>query len=343
MPSLTGFCDQDLFETFLTLERKRSERTGNSFALALLEVDSLEDHRKAQLISSNLSATIRETDITGWYQDSSVVGAIFTSFNGAELDMVRDRLRSRIMNVLTNLSESDRKKVGVALHFFPEEFHNRLYPDIQGRHPQKPVYRAAKRAFDVMFSLGVLAGLSPLMLALALLIKCTSDGPALFRQKRLGQFGKEFDFLKFRSMYANNDPKIHQEYVKSLIENKAGDSGVYKIQRDPRITPIGRFLRMSSLDELPQFWNVLKGEMSIVGPRPPIPYEVENYKSWHRRRVIEVKPGITGLWQVQGRSRTTFDEMVRLDLRYMYHQSLLLDAMIILRTPFAIISGSGAF
>ena len=143
-------------------------------------------------------------------------------------------------------------------------------------------------------------------------------------------------------MNMNNDPTIHQQFVKNLIENQVTHP-TYKIQNDPRMTPIGRFLRKTSLDELPQFMNVLRGDMSLVGPRPPIPYEVENYRDWHRRRVIEVKPGITGLWQVEGRSRTTFDEMVRLDLRYIQHQSVWLDMKILAKTPLAVISGQGAY
>src|SRR5207302_5240845 len=130
-------------------------------------------------------------------------------------------------------------------------------------------------------------------------------------------------FLKFRSMYANNDPRIHQEYVARLIEGKAdlkhakdSKTGVYKLTNDPRITPLGGFLRKTSLDELPQFLNVFIGNMSLVGPRPPVLYEFQRYDVWHRRRVLELKPGITGLWQVMGRSKTTFDEMVRLDLKY---------------------------
>ena len=126
--------------------------------------------------------------------------------------------------------------------------------------------------------------------------------------------------LKFRTMHVGTDERIHKEYVESFIQQgQAATSGkdtVFKLVNDPRITSVGNFLRKSSLDELPQFWNVLRGEMSLVGPRPPIPYEVARYKSWHRRRVLEAKPGMTGLWQVTGRSRTTFDDMVRLDLRY---------------------------
>jgi lipopolysaccharide/colanic/teichoic acid biosynthesis glycosyltransferase len=154
--------------------------------------------------------------------------------------------------------------------------------------------------------------------------------------------------LKFRTMYVDADQTIHQQYVTQFIQTgAAADSGssgsnVFKIVNDPRITPIGRFLRRSSLDELPQFWNVLCGDMSLGGARPPLPYEVERYKRWHKRRLFEAKPGITGLWQVTARSRSTFDEMVRLDLRYARKSSLWTDIRILLATPRAVLSGKGA-
>jgi lipopolysaccharide/colanic/teichoic acid biosynthesis glycosyltransferase len=150
-------------------------------------------------------------------------------------------------------------------------------------------------------------------------------------------------------MYFQNDAKIHRDYVRELIsgneahQEQKGHSGVYKLKDDPRVTPVGRFLRKISLDELPQFFNVLKGEMSLVGPRPPIPYEVEAYDIWHRRRFLEVKPGITGLWQVEGRSKVKFDEMVRLDLKYAKTWSPWLDIKILLRTPTAVLRGDGAY
>ena len=151
-------------------------------------------------------------------------------------------------------------------------------------------------------------------------------------------------------MSVSTDAGIHKEYVQNFIAGKPQPAAVvkdqkvvYKITSDPRVTWIGRFMRRTSLDELPQFWNVLNGEMSLVGPRPPIPYEIEAYDIWHRRRLLEAKPGITGLWQVHGRSRTTFDEMVRLDLRYSRTWSPLLDLKILLQTPRAVISGNGAY
>jgi len=154
--------------------------------------------------------------------------------------------------------------------------------------------------------------------------------------------------LKFRTMHTNVDDTLHHDYVTKFIKasvNAATDTGkpaLFKMANDPRVTPIGHFLRKTSLDELPQLWNVLRGDMSLVGPRPPLPYEVELYKPWHCRRVVDAKPGITGLWQVTGRSRTTFDEMVRLDLRYARTRSLWTDIKILLQTPAAVIAGKGA-
>jgi lipopolysaccharide/colanic/teichoic acid biosynthesis glycosyltransferase len=193
--------------------------------------------------------------------------------------------------------------------------------------------------------------LSPVFAAIAIAIKLGSQGPVLFKQQRIGQFGKPFPFLKFRSMYVANNSDAHKAYVQSLIagskEQPTGQEGekkiAFKIKNDPRVTGIGRFIRRTSLDELPQFWNVLVGQMSLVGPRPPIAYEVEAYYIWHRRRVLEAKPGITGLWQVYGRSRTTFDDMVRLDLQYSEKWSPLLDIKILLQTPRAVFSGDGAY
>jgi lipopolysaccharide/colanic/teichoic acid biosynthesis glycosyltransferase len=151
-------------------------------------------------------------------------------------------------------------------------------------------------------------------------------------------------------MYTDNDPKIHREYALSFIAGKTetqekdeAEPTVYKIKNDPRVTPVGRFLRKTSLDELPQFWNVLSGDMSLVGPRPPVPYEFEVYDFWHRRRVLEVRPGVTGLWQVSGRSRIRFNDMVRLDLRYAERWSLWLDFKILLATPRAVFTGDGAY
>ncbi|MDE3109179.1 MAG: sugar transferase [Acidobacteriota bacterium] len=207
---------------------------------------------------------------------------------------------------------------------------------------------AIKRAIDIMGSAALLVLLAPVLAAIAVAIKLTSKGPVIFRQKRLGQFGSRFSLLKFRTMKVNNDPGIHRDYVRKFIagnpeQQPTSGPTIYKIKSDPRITAVGKFLRKTSLDELPQFWNVLRGQMSLVGPRPPVPYEFEVYDLWHRRRVLEVKPGVTGLWQVSGRSRTCFDDMVRLDLRYSQQWSLWLDLKILMATPLAVLIGDGAF
>jgi lipopolysaccharide/colanic/teichoic acid biosynthesis glycosyltransferase len=182
-----------------------------------------------------------------------------------------------------------------------------------------------------------------------LAIKATSKGPALFKQQRVGQYGQSFQFLKFRSMYIDNDHSVHKEYVTKLIASEAdpepssgNEKAIYKLTNDSRITRVGKLLRRTSLDELPQLFNVLKGDMSLVGPRPAIQYELEAYQTWHRRRVLEVKPGLTGLWQVTGRSRVKFDDMVRLDLRYATSWSPWVDFKILMRTPLAVIKGAGA-
>ena len=222
-----------------------------------------------------------------------------------------------------------------------------LYPDLVSAATSKRSLLVIKRAMDILGSALLVVLCAPLLLILALVVKISSSGPVLFRQDRVGQYGRRFTFLKFRSMRADNDPSVHKEYVTKLIAgqaermpSRAAGEGVYKLAQDTRITRIGRFLRKTSLDELPQLLNVLRGDMSLVGPRPPIPYELAAYQTWHRRRLLEVKPGITGLWQVTGRSRVKFDDMVRLDLRYAMSWSPWLDVKILARTPGAVIKGA---
>jgi len=352
---LLGFTGESVFNRMLCLERKRSERTGDRFALMLLNVQALAenvDTRAIEKVGIALAQATRDTDLPGWYKSFSTIGVILTTLNGTSPDTVKSVILEKVSKALNGQLEPNQvQKIDISIHFFPGEKpesktppspDEKLYPDLrEGSENLEPF---AKRIIDVIGSLIALILLSPLFLIVSALIKLTSQGPVLFRQRRLGKFGKEFTFLKFRSMYAKNDPDIHKKYVQGLIQRKnKEEDGVYKIKNDPRITPLGRILRKSSIDELPQLLNVLKGDMSFVGPRPPIPYEFECYELWHRRRVLEAKPGITGLWQVNGRSRTEFDEMVRLDLRYIREQSLWLDIKILLKTPFAVLSGIGAY
>ena len=205
------------------------------------------------------------------------------------------------------------------------------------RSPLSNSARVAKRGSDLIIASVALAILAPLWLLIALLIKLDSSGPVFYKQERVGMDGRVFLFYKFRTMRADTDDAEHREfqrrYIRGQPDSNQGDDQrpAYKLRADDRVTRVGRVLRRTSIDELPQLFNVLRGDMSVVGPRPPIPYEVESYELWHRKR-LDMKPGITGLWQVSGRNRLPFDEMVRMDLYYIENWSLLLDVKIILQT-----------
>jgi lipopolysaccharide/colanic/teichoic acid biosynthesis glycosyltransferase len=345
----------------ISLERKRSERTQRPFVLLLMDTGRptpTEKNGRILLdILSALQAATRETDVMGWYEENAAVGVMFTEIT-LENNLILSTILGRISDVLRGRLSSDQfSQIKFSFHLFPEEWdpntperqsNPTLYPDLHKRDGANRLGRALKRSMDVVGSLLLLATLSPVFLVIAAAIKLTSRGPILFRQQRIGEHGTAFTFLKFRSMYVNNDASKHKEYVRQLIAGEAAKhtngagEGIFKLTNDPRITPVGNFLRRTSLDELPQFINVLRGDMSLVGPRPPVPYEVEAYATWHRRRLLEAKPGITGLWQVEGRSRVGFDDMVRLDLRYARNCSPWLDLKILVQTPKAVIAGNGA-
>lgn len=340
-------------------ERRRSERSAKPFLLMLARPHQLPENGArsgtTRKLVSAVRSSVRETDTVGWYQQGHILGVIFTELGDAEKSMVLSSLTQRATNAIRSNS-LDALAVTFTFHFFPEDSkpngHSmdlNLYPELSRGTWSKRFAQGIKRAIDVLGSAFALIFLFGILLPIALLIKLTSKGPVLFRQTRIGQHGKAFTFLKFRSMYVNNDATIHKDYVTRFIAGQTelnstdGKPGVYKITNDPRVTPLGRFLRKTSLDELPQLLNVLKGEMSLVGPRPPVPYEFQHYDLWHRRRILEIKPGLTGLWQVNGRSRTSFDDMVRLDLQYAAEWSLWLDFKIFFLTPKAVLFGEGAY
>lgn len=210
-------------------------------------------------------------------------------------------------------------------------------------------HRLMKRAMDLSIAIPLLIIAGPLMLVIAVLVRATSRGAAIFKQRRVGLNGDLFMCYKFRSMVADADAQVHKDYVKAYATGQLDESRAargrrnlrYKLTNDNRVTPLGKFLRRSSFDELPQLFNVLKGEMSMVGPRPDVPYSVELYKDWHRIR-LEVKPGITGLWQVKGRSTVTFEEMMRLDVEYVLNPSIWNDIKILLVTIPAVLLTRGA-
>jgi lipopolysaccharide/colanic/teichoic acid biosynthesis glycosyltransferase len=352
----------EVFRRMISLERKRSERTQRPFVLLLMDTGrSLPTEKNGRIlldILSALQAATRETDVMGWYEANSVVGVMFTEIT-LDNNLILSTILGRISDVLRDrLTTEQFTQIKFSFHLFPEEWDpqnpNRpsnamLYPDLQKREKTNRFGRTTKRMIDVMGSLSLLLFLSPVFAMIAAAIRLTSRGPALFLQTRIGEYGTPFTFLKFRTMYVNNDASEHKAYVQQLIAGEAvkqptngTGEGIFKLTDDPRISPLGSFLRRTSLDELPQLVNVLRGEMSLVGPRPPVPYEVEAYATWHRRRLLEAKPGITGLWQVQGRCRIGFDEMVRLDIRYARQCSPWLDLKILLQTPRAVIAGDGA-
>jgi lipopolysaccharide/colanic/teichoic acid biosynthesis glycosyltransferase len=354
--------NEKTFDATLTFERRRAERSRKPFVLML--VDSQGVHRNGnssvfiERVTAAVSSATRETDIIGWYQEGVTLAVIFTEINLEAKASIPEALRSKVVTALRdNLDQEIASHLLITVHVFPENCDKdhpdrvtdiKLYPDLFQRGSRKRLPTIVKRGIDILGASLLLLILSPLLAVIALAIKLTSKGPVIFRQERVGQFGRKFKCLKFRTMYMHNDSKIHREFVRSFIagakltEKNEGEPVVYKITNDPRITPLGRLLRRASFDEFPQFWNVLRGEMSLVGPRPPLPYEFEVYDLWHRRRVLEVKPGVTGLWQVHGRSRMCFDDMVRLDLRYSQRWSLWLDLKILLATPRAVFTGNGA-
>ncbi|WP_026162862.1 sugar transferase [Kribbella catacumbae] len=198
----------------------------------------------------------------------------------------------------------------------------------------------AKRSLDLMLALTGMVLAAPVLLAIYLWIRLTSPGPGLFRQVRLGADQREFVMFKFRTMRTDADPAVHQEYIARMAAGQVEKvDGLYKLHRDPRITSAGRFLRKTSIDELPQLLNVLRGEMSLVGPRPVLPFEAELFPDWAADR-FEVKPGLTGLWQVSGRNRLTMTEGLRYDLEYVANRSVRMDLLIILKTIPAVLGGA---
>jgi exopolysaccharide biosynthesis polyprenyl glycosylphosphotransferase len=200
-----------------------------------------------------------------------------------------------------------------------------------------PVYDFFKRVFDLAVSAIVFVLLLPVIPLIAIMIKLDSPGPVFFRQDRVGKGGRVFKFYKFRSMYQKAEQQ--KKDIEALNEQ---EGPVFKVKSDPRVTTVGRFLRRSSLDEIPQIFNVLKGDMSIVGPRPQIPAEVAQYQQWHRQR-LDVIPGITCLWQISGRSHIAFSEWMRLDMEYVNSRGMRTDLMILLRTIPAVIARKGAY
>lgn len=348
----TRFDDALLLNDFLKdlhREMRRAERSQAALSLVLYQVDdpSVQRSRHVAQLLEVLHGAKRETDILGHVGDDMI----------AVLCPDTDEQGTQGFMRKVDAQAGDLPFTAMAATY-PDDLFENLGKSAHTRPAFQPFlasdatdsgYRGypLKRCLDIVGALVALCLFGPLMLVVAAAIALSSHGPVIFKQTRLGKGGTPFTFYKFRSMAANVDDGIHREFVASLIngeqaEGAEGQPAPYKLQSDPRVTGIGRLIRKTSIDELPQFFNVLRGDMSLVGPRPPIPYETTHYQSWHLRRILTLKPGITGLWQVKGRSKVTFNEMVRMDLRYLRDCSLALDIKILLQTVVVVIRCEGA-
>jgi lipopolysaccharide/colanic/teichoic acid biosynthesis glycosyltransferase len=354
-----GLHAQELFRTLLVHERKRSERSKRQLLFVALHIqDALAETRGGDdlidTITRSIAKVSRAIDIKGWYETRACIGVIYLETTHASEERIVGKLKQALAS---SLNAQLASRIGITHAFFPETDGKQwvwdrsgetlLYPDPIVPSLKMRIQLKVKRMMDVILSAIGIVVLAPFLLAVAAFIKATSPGQVVFKQERIGFGGKKFLLYKFRSMKLNNDCSAHQEFVTRLIAGTKVDFvpnevGSYKIQGDPRVTRFGRFIRTMSIDELPQLFNVLQGTMSLVGPRPPLAYEVELYEAWHRPRLLDMKPGITGLWQVKGRSKTTFDGMVRMDLQYIRNWSLWLDVKLLLKTPVAVVTARGA-
>jgi lipopolysaccharide/colanic/teichoic acid biosynthesis glycosyltransferase len=341
--------DPPPFLKLLRLEKRRAQRSKSALSLLLLTQVITQEKTEGTFELLNVVQTLmRETDTLGYInQETLAVLLPYTDDEGAKIlgNKIVDSFHSPKVTVIAATYPDDifesllkGKVSSEALGLIVE--HSICHSRVKLR---------VKRGIDLIGALMAVSILSPLMLAIAILVKFSSPGPIIFRQARIGHQGLTFTFYKFRSMRTGACDNIHREFVKKHISgedvstnNGDAENPLYKIKLDPRVTPLGRFIRKTSIDELPQLFNVLKGNMSLVGPRPPLPYETENYQAWQLRRVLDMKPGITGLWQVEGRGRTLFDEAVRLDICYIQNWSIILDLKILWQTINVVLRCKGA-
>ncbi|MGH8613179.1 MAG: exopolysaccharide biosynthesis polyprenyl glycosylphosphotransferase [Gammaproteobacteria bacterium] len=340
------------FLTQLGIEKRRAERSKAPLSIALFYFDpkKSDELNNFDEFVTPFQGKLRETDIIG-YVGHEIIGLIFPDTNASGAQQCIRKI----------FNGHERPPFSIVTATYPDDLFNRLPSEKREPGELPPLFfedstelrsfrYRLKRSVDIVGALFAILLSSPFLLITALVIKLNSPGPVIFKQVRLGRKGVPFTFYKFRSMYRDADDRIHREYIARFINGRNEETKndedmekpLYKIKSDPRVTRIGRIIRTTSIDELPQLFNVLKGDMSLVGPRPPLPYEAEQYQSWHLRRILEMKPGITGLWQVEGRSKTSFDDMVRLDLRYIRNWSIMFDLKILIKTVKVVIQSTGA-
>jgi len=353
----------DSFRMILERERARAERTGHIFSLVIFSFNHGKgtDAVMLEQLGTVLVQKVRMSDEVGWYDEGKSIGTLLpgTTANGAAqfIEILRKKIGEEVESSLVStvytypysLDTTDGCKEAVEerdtrsksmLSLFATASSSPMTPSPgTTARPLEVLYARPfplwKRTIDFFGALLFLILLFPLFLLVGFFIKVVSPGPVFYRQQRIGYKRRTFTFWKFRTMHVNNDTEGHRQYLSHLIENEAPmtkmDDG-----NDNRIIPFGKFLRYSCIDELPQLINVLKGDMSLVGPRPCLPYEAEKYLHWHARR-FDTMPGMTGLWQVSGKNRMTFKEMIRLDIRYSRKMSPFLDTKILLLTGPAIL------
>jgi len=332
--SLKEVFSSEEFKALITYERTRSDRNGSNFSVIILNTQD-KSEKSLKNVISKISRVNRSIDCIGWYEkDKIAIMLPDTDKDGAII------FGNKLMSELNLIKEN----IPFAIYTYPDNWLSNSNPTIISSSKVKnksiellfitkiPVW---KRMLDIIGSLSLLLLTSPILLFVCLYIKVISPGPIFFTQTRIGYKGRPFKFWKFRSMKYDNNQSFHGKHSQSFIKN--GDIPMEKLDnRDPRIILGGKILRKSCIDELPQLWNILKGEMSLVGPRPCIPYEANEYLRWHTHR-FDTVPGLSGLWQVSGKNKLTFKQMIRLDIAYCNNMSLCRDLFIILKTPYAIL------
>jgi len=342
---ICGVYSEKEFRALLDHEQRRSDRTKEKFSVAVFDVGDVEtDMDKVCLLPDNLVGSSRSTDEVGWFDknrigvllpDTTAKGARhFTRYFSTTLSSALGTIAPKIYTYPSHYLESSAEDP------YEEEVSHVPPPSDSSRHKEMPdpllglepylgvAIPGWKRAFDMICSSTGLIVLSPLLMLVAIMIKIVSPGPVFFVQERVGYLGKHFGLLKVRTMKAGTDTSVHEDYVRELM--RTGES-MKKLGHDPRIIPFGNLFRKTGIDELPQLINVVRGQMSLVGPRPCLPAEFEEYLQWHKRRFYTA-PGITGLWQVSGKNRLTFKEMIRRDITYEQKRSLGLDLKILFKT-----------
>lgn len=333
----------------LRREKRRADRTKSVFSLVTFRADArAPSAAETALLCCLLAEKIRETDVVGFIDRGIGLLLVNTDTCGAKAFVDRMAEQTPVADVvITSFTYPDLMFGALSDEVMERPSVQPLLSDIRpDRHQSLAL--VLKRVLDLAAAGVGLLLLSPVMLITALLVRASSPGPIIYKQPRIGWRGTPFVLYKFRSMVCDADENVHREYVTRLIKAPFSRSGAAatstswtKLESDPRITSIGHFIRKTGIDELPQLFNVFKGDLSIVGPRPPLRYESEHYQAWHLRRIFECRPGITGLWQVNRGSTVSFADMVRLDIAYVRNWSLLLDLKIIFRTVVVILKRRG--